>query len=59
MWLLGPWSELLLLDPQIQLLQPPPDFVELEVGSGVVPLLLECKDGEAPDEVKDPELEDP
>ena len=34
-------AELLLLDPQIQLLQPPPDLEELEVGTDVVPLLLE------------------
>ena len=36
-----PGAELLLLDPQIQLLQPPPDLEELEVGTDVVPLLLE------------------
>ena len=49
-----PGAELLLLDPQIQLLHPPPDFDELEVGTGAVPLPLECEDGEAPDVVEEP-----
>ena len=48
----------LLLEPQIQLLHPPLDL-ELEVGAGVVPLLLECEDGEAPVEVEKPVLDDP
>lgn len=33
-----PGAELLLLDPHIQLLQPPLDLDELEVGTGAVPL---------------------
>lgn len=51
--LLEPGAELLLLDPQVQLLQPPLDLDEVEVGTGVVPLPLECKDGETLDVVED------
>lgn len=50
---------LLLLDPQIQLLQPPLDLDELEVGTGVVPLWPACEEGDVPDTVDEPELEVP
>lgn len=54
-----PGAELLLLDPQIQLLQPPLDLDELEVGTGAEPLWLACEEGSVPDVEDEPVLEVP